>query len=282
MRRFPSRLLCLCLALLLLPGALPGAAAEETAPPSVRVYVDGLLRLRGYDCGGTLYLSAADVCTLFGLRFEESKSAEGYSLRLRAWKLSAPAGEEVYTADGRYLYCPEGYREIDGRVCFPADLIERLFGLSFCFDGRRAETDTSRFRLLQGGADYYTTHFNADDLFWLSHIIYSESHWEPLAGMIGVGNVVLNRVASEAFPGTIMSVVLDRENRVQFTPVETGEFAAEPDEIAVIAACLVLEGYNTVGDSLFFVNPDRADDSWFKKDLVPTIVIGHHHFYSVK
>ena len=274
------RLFCLALVLLLLGGGLPAGSAEEVGPPAVRVYVDGLLRLRGYGCGDTLYLSAEDVCALFDIPAEGRLEDSGYTLRMKTCTLSAPAGAEVYTADGRYLYCPEAYREIDGRVCFPADLIERLFGLRFTFDGQRAETDTSRFQLLKGGADYYSTRFPADDLYWLSHIIYSEADREPLAGMIGVGNVVLNRVASEAFPSSVMAVVLDRENQIQFSPIGTGSVIDEPDETAVIAACLVLEGYNTVGDSLFFVNPEAADDSWFRQALTPTVTIGHHHFYA--
>ena len=48
----------------------------------------------------------------------------------------------------------------------------------------------------------------------------------------------------------------------------------------MIAACLVLEGYNTVGGSLYFVNPEAADDAWFRQSLTPTVVIGHHHFYA--
>ena len=274
------RLLCLALALLLLAGSLPAGCAEEAGLSAVRVYVDGLLRLRGYDCAGTLYLSAEDVCALFDIPAEGTLDGAGYTLRLKNWTLSAPADEEVWTADGRYLYCPDGYREIAGRVCFPADVIERLFGLRFSFEAQRAETDTSRFQLLQGGANYYTTRFPADDLYWLSHIIFSEAELEPLAGKIGVGNVVLNRVASKAFPSSILSVVLDREHRIQFSPVGTGTVASDPDESAVIAACLVLEGYNTVGDSLYFVNPEAADDSWFRSDLTPTVTIGHHHFYA--
>ena len=280
MSALPRRFLCLALALLLLASSLPAARAAESAPRAVRVYVDGLLRLRGYDCAGTLYLSAEDVCTLFGLRHEAAQDAEGYTLRLDDWAFSAPAGAEVCTADGRYLYCPEGYRGIEGRVCFPADVVGRLFGLSFRFDGQRADADTSRFQILRGGSGWYSAHFSPDDLFWLSRIISSEAYGEPLAGMIGVGNVVLNRVKDAAFPSSVMAVVLDRENSTQFSPVDTGHVADEPDESAVIAACLALEGYSTVGESLYFVNPDCADDTWFRTELTPVVTIGHHHFYA--
>ena len=145
---------------------------------------------------------------------------------------------------------------------------------------RRADLDSSGFRLLEGGPSYYDTHFHADDLFWLSHIIYAEAHWESLAGQIGVGSVVLNRVKSDLFPQTVMAVVLDREHITQFDPVESGEVTAQPDEQAMLAACLCLEGYNTVGDSLYFVNPERGDETWFENALIPTVTIGHHVFYS--
>ena len=147
--------------------------------------------------------------------------------------------------------------------------------------GRHAtwELDDSGFRLLEGGEDYYTVHYHADDLFWLSHIIYSEADREPLAGMIGVGNVVLNRVADAHFPDSIMSVVLEDQPTFQFSPVETGEVMEPPDERALISTYLVLEGYNTVGDSLYFVNPDRGDGTWFDETLTPTVTIGRHHFY---
>ena len=221
MSRPVRRLLCLALILLLCAPAPAACAEQETA--SVPVYVDGLLRLRGFDCAGTLFLSAADICRLFRLRAEESLDENGYTLRIGTLELSAPAGEEVFTADGRYLYCPGGYRQIGDRVCLAAETVEHLFGLRVHYEGERAEIDTSRFRLLKGGETYYTAHVNAEDLFWMSRILYAEAHWEPLAGMIGVGNVVLNRVRSDEFPATVMAVVLDREGRTQFTPVETTE-----------------------------------------------------------
>ena len=58
------------------------------------------------------------------------------------------------------------------------------------------------------------------------------------------------------------------------------EVLAEPDERAVLAACLCLEGYNPVGDSLYFMNPETGDGTWFEHALNPTVTIGHHQFYS--
>lgn len=270
MRRLLALLLCLCL--------LPAPAARaDTAP--VRVYVDGLLRLRGALVDDTLYLCLAELCRVLALEAEESFDGESYALSLSGWRFEARRDSEVFTADGRLLYCPEGLRVLDGRVCFPAETLGRLFGLEFRFDGTKAEAESEDFRLLLGGEDWYRSHYSADDLYWLAHIIHSEARWEPLAGKIGVGAVVLNRVRDPHFPDSIMQVVLERTPVTQFTPVETGEVTAEPEEEAQLAARLCLEGYNTVGESLYFVNPERGDGSWFAEALTPTVTIGLHHFY---
>ena len=263
------------------PSPLPvPSAAVPSEWPELPVYIDGLLRLRAYDCEGTLFLCPEDVCALFDLPAEAEIGENGCRLQLEAWTLEAPAGESIFTADGRYLYCPEGYRVIEGRFALPSDAVERLFGLQILQEPGRVVIDASRRQLLEGGENYYLTHFHADDLFWLSHIIYAEAHWEPLEGQIGVGCVVLNRVKSDLFPATVMAVVLDREHEIQFSPVETGEVLAEPDEQAMLAACLCLEGYNPVGDSLYFMNPETGDGTWFEHALNPTVTIGHHQFYS--
>ena len=260
---------------------LPEPSAAPLSPrPSVPVYWEGLLRLRGYDCEGTLYLCPEELGRLFGLAFVSEYDARGFALRLQDWTLEAPAEAEVYVADGRYLYCPEGYRVLQGRVYFPAELCERLFSVRISFDGARAELDASGFQLLRGGEDYYDTHYHVEDLYWLSHIIYAEAGSEPLAGQLGVGSVVLNRVRSELFPPTVMGVVLQRNHRIQFSPVENGRIAAEPDETAMLAACLCLEGYNPVGESLYFINPDLGDSAWFENALEEVVRIGNHVFYS--
>ena len=297
MKRAALLLLALCL---LLGGCaaeqrnpLPPAPAPETAesvspPPApthpyepLRVYIDGLLTDRGYVRNGRAYLSPETVCAYYGLESGTALTGEGFTLTVGALTAEGRKDRPWLLADGRYLYAPEGWVEADGRLYLPADAIERLFGLSVTLseDLRTAELGSTGCRLLSGGEDYYERTTQADDLYWLIHLIYAEAHHESLEGQIGVGNVVLNRVADDRFPATIMAVVLDREHTIQFAPVGSGAIVAEPDENARIAAYLCLEGYNTAGDSLYFVNPARGDPGWFIRDLTPVCVIGSHHFY---
>ena len=69
---------------------------------------------------------------------------------------------------------------------------------------------------------------------------------------------------------------------MQFDPAYSGSVYQEPEELDVIAACLCLEGYNTVGESMYFVNPDMADDSWFRNTKDFVIRIGDHDFYQLR
>ena len=122
---------------------------------------------------------------------------------------------------------------------------------------------------IQSGDQYY----NADSLYWLSHIIHAESGNQPLAGKIAVGNVVLNRVNSPLFPNTVYEVVFQRN---QFTPVSNGSIYLEPNAESVIAAKLCLDGANTAGASLYFVNPYVAPNSWASRNRPYVATIGAH------
>ena len=261
------------------PAPLPSAAAHPYDP--LRVYFDGLLTDRGYVRNDVAYLAPETVCAYYGLDCKAECAEDAFTLTIGALTVTGDAALPYFLADGRYLYAPEGWIEADGRLCLPADAIEHLFGLrvEVSEDLTRAEVGSTGCRMLRGGEDYYTRTTQADDLYWLIHIIYAEARHESLACRIGVGNVVLNRVKSADFPATIMAVVLDREHTLQFEPVGTGEVTAVPDAEAEIAAYLCLEGYNTAGESLYFVNPARGDASWFERALTKVCVIDDLHFY---
>ena len=97
--------------------------------------------------------------------------------------------------------------------------------------------------------------------------------------MIAVGNVVLNRVESPHFPNTIYGVIFDDVGGVQFEPVLNGTIFDEPTQKSYLAAKMALEGKNTAGKSLFFLNPDKAGNFWITENREFYTAIGNHHFY---
>ena len=183
-------------------------------------------------------------------------------------------GQAVYTmTDGRELSTDSG-----DVLYLPGDTIERLFGIEVSVSVARLELSTDKLAVISGGANYYELNYDAELLYWLPQIINAEAKFEPLAGQIGVGNVVMNRLSSPDFPDTIFEVIYDTEHTIQFEPISTGGIFMEPTEQATIAAYLCLEGCSTVGDCLYFVNPDYGS-GWFDSSLELVETIGHHNFY---
>lgn len=121
--------------------------------------------------------------------------------------------------------------------------------------------------------------YDASELYWLSRLIYAESGGEPLTGQIAVGNVVLNRVASEVFPDTVRDVIFDRKDAVQFEPVANGTLYQTPSAQSVEAAKRALDGENVIGDALYFYAPALSQGTWINANRVYSQTIGCHRFY---
>lgn len=278
------KLLPLALLLCLLICSIP-AFAEEAEPEvtDMRVYIDGLLTCRGYARGGTALLPAEDICRFFHVELSVTRDDGAGKYKLSAPGLEAEIGDgkEYLLANQRYFYAPGGAVLIGGELYLPAEALTKLLGLGYTLteDLRRMDIDSAEMQLIRGSSTYYSDNFGTDDVFWLARIIHAEAANQPLAGQIGVGNVVFNRVASEVYPDSVYDVVFDREHNIQFEPVMNGTIYSEPDEQSVIAAYLCFEGYNTVGDCMYFVNPRLADDSWFRSSLSFYATIGDHDFY---
>ena len=68
--------------------------------------------------------------------------------------------------------------------------------------------------------------------------------------------------------------------RKGFYPDLIREHLTEPPEECVIAAKLCLEGYDIVGGSLYFVNPDIGVSGWFRQTRTYVTSIGDHDFYA--
>lgn len=228
-----------------------------------------------YDVAEFPLLPMHELCPALGYELE-IESEQRVLIEGRALEYF-PAGYLCF--DGRYLYAPEGWRQQGDELWLEADAAVKLLNLRQ--EDGLVIADAGLSKLLSGGEDYYDIHFDMELTYWLPQIINAESRGQPLEGMIGVGNVVMNRMESELFPSKITSVLYEREYAIQFEPVQNGSIKAEPDEEAYIAAYLCLEGYNTVGESLYFVNP-AFGSGWFDRDLQLYKAIGDHNFYVLK
>ena len=179
-------------------------------------------------------------------------------------------------ANGRYFFTVEKILNINDRLFVPIRAIARAFSVNVDWDNTtRTVLLTSTGRTLASGDSYY----DSTDLYWLSRIINAEAAGESLLGMIAVGNVVLNRRASNQYPNTVYGVVFDKNGGTQFSPVSMGTIYRTPSQASIIAAKICLDGYSVDNRILFFMNPRIATSNWISKNRPFAFSIGQHDFY---
>lgn len=124
------------------------------------------------------------------------------------------------------------------------------------------------------------------ELQCLAQAIYFESRGEPLEGQIAVAEVVLNRVGSPAFPGTVCGVTRQGAGSgrgCQFSYVcdgnsDTMKSAVSRDRSEKLAALMLAGRPRTVTDGATYFHTRAIRPSWSRK-FAPTATIGHHIFY---
>ena len=213
--------------------------------------------------------------------YPDAKVTYSYSTRTLTVKtnnltLECKDGSNYIIANGRYLYTEAPIYMRSGTMYAPVLLLAKAFDAKISWDSA-----LHGFRITRGsggimsGARFY----REDEVYWLSRIIYAESGAEPLRGKIAVGNVILNRVRSSAYPNTIYGVIFDRKGGTQFSPVSMGTIYKTPSASSVMAAKICLEGYSVSEGILFFMNPRIATSNWISKNRPYAFSIGNHDFY---
>lgn len=125
----------------------------------------------------------------------------------------------------------------------------------------------------QSGSTANSNYTNSD-LYLLAKCIYAEARGESYTGQVAVGAVILNRVASSAFPNTIAGVIYQQH---AFTAVSDGQINLEPDKTAMNAASDAMNGWDPTYGCIYYYNPAVATSSWiFGRKTVTTI--GKHVF----
>ena len=110
---------------------------------------------------------------------------------------------------------------------------------------------------------------SASDTDLLAAIIYCEAGNQPFDGMVAVGAVVMNRVASSSFPNTISEVIYQSG---QFTPAYSGSLASALAN-GVPSGC-----YDAAGAALSGQDP-TGGCLYFNTSHGSGVLIGAHWFY---
>ena len=190
--------------------------------------------------------------------------------------LTATAGANYITANGRYLYTESPIYMKNGVMYAPVLLMARAFDAKISWRNTNSAFYVTRG---SGGILSGSKYYNSDEVYWLAKIISAESQGEPLLGKIAVGNVILNRVNSSEFPNTIYGVIFDRKYGIQFSPVANGTIYNDATWESTVAAKICLEGYSVSNRILYFVNPKIVPNSWISRNRVFFRQIGNHAFY---
>ena len=264
--------------------AAPESESVSRAIPSgayrINLNVNGRQVLNGsvFNLNGTTYVPMfrfADWLGSFTYSYNSGTATakvEGENLQIIAHE-----GDLYIMANGRYFYTGREVIRIGGEIYVPILPITKA--LNSRVEWRDSingfYVSSGDTRLLKRGTQVYRD----DEVFWLARIISAEAQGEPMKGKIAVGNVVLNRVRSSAYPNTIYGVIFDKKYGIQFSPVANGTIYNTPTAESIIAAKICLEGYSLSSDILYFVNPKVAPSSWISKNRPYAFTVGNHVFY---
>ncbi len=132
------------------------------------------------------------------------------------------------------------------------------------------------FSLLIPGVFSFAQSARASDEQLIARAINGEARGESYEGQVAVGAVILNRVESPDFPGTVAGVIYQPG---AFTAVSDGQINVpiDPNSTVVKAARDALNGWDPTSGCLYYWNPATASSKWiWSRQIIKTI--GKHNF----
>ncbi len=224
---------------------------------------------------GITYLPLRAVASSLGLSASYSSSTRTMTVSGGGLYLTATDGGYVTYANDRPLFSfSPNVIMSNGRMYIPASALTKALGMSFTTSGGSVNVGGTP-RPLAAASKFYRD----DEVLWLARIIMAEAGGESLLGQIAVGDVILNRVRSNAFPNTIYGVIFDRKWGIQFSPVANGTIYNTPSYTATLAAKICLEGTSLSDDAMYFLNPSLSTSSWIVNNRTYAYTIGNHYFF---
>lgn len=285
LKRIIALVCVVCLTVCLLTGAaLANEKQASITYTDIPLYVDNTYVGSGMKIDTTTYVGIRAFCNIVSgntasISWDQASGTaiiemDGLSLRVSV------AGNIV--ANGATIYPSKEVINLNGTVAVPIRDVAKVFNAGINWNDATWTVALDLSALIYGpnASNDNGIQYSQEDLYWLSRVISAEAKNQPMDGKIGVGNVVLNRVASSQFPNTIYDVIFDTKYGVQFSVTTDGSIYQTPTEESVEAAKLCLNGSNTVGNSIYFLNPRVSDNSWFQSALTYVTTIGDHEFYA--
>ena len=169
------------------------------------------------------------------------------------------------------------YEDGTGYVSLEFVNVEYFFGSAITIEeemAARAAVEAENLEVSESGSSAVTgpaTSLSSDDVTLLAAMIQCEDGNESFEGKVAVGNVILNRVNSGSYPGSVYSVVTAPG---QFPPATngtlTGVIARGINSSCVQAAQAAMGGTNYVGGATHFRNVSSGYTG---------TVIGNHVFW---
>lgn len=137
-------------------------------------------------------------------------------------------------------------------------------GMVLYLSGSGSKTATSTQAAPQVSRGGIFSRPSPEDVDLLARLITAEADGEPYEGKVGVGAVVLNRVAAPGFPKTIHDVIYQQGNGYyQFTPVENGWINRPASSESLKAAKEALGGADPTNGAIYFF-ANYSQSLWLK------------------
>lgn len=258
----------------------PTSQALVQGAQDMRVNINGRRVLQGrvFAINGTTYVPMFKFCDWLGVfSYSYDRSSGTARVSGKNLEITAKEGTLYISANGRYFYSVEKVIEVNGEIYVPIRPLTKALNSKIEWSNADGEFkvysgDTS---LLRSSSQVYRD----DEIYWLARIINAEAGGEPMQGKIAVGNVILNRVRSSAFPSTIYSVIFDKKYGTQFSPTANGAIYKTPNADSIIAAKMCIEGYSLSTEVLYFFNPKVSPTNWISQNRKYAFTVGNHVFY---
>lgn len=118
------------------------------------------------------------------------------------------------------------------------------------------------------------TRSKLDQVEMMARTVHGEARGESYQGQVAVAAVILNRMASNAFPDSTYQVIFQRN---AFTAVNDGQYWLKPNATAYKAVKAAMMGWDPSNGATYYYNPRGVTDTWiYSRPVIKAI--GKHYF----